>query len=113
MKNAKMKIGDIVKVVEYKDTKCSETCSDRVAARAYRDISGREGIIIGTAESNSRKKIVFIKNIDGKVADYFYVHEKFLEKIGKMDNINTEKYWDIVEPWDHRGPKKLVGPKRL
>lgn len=96
-----MNIGDIVKVVEYKDTKCSDQ-------GAYRDISGREGIIIGTAESNSRKKIVFIENIDGKVADYFYVHEKFLEKIGKMDNINTEEYWDIVEPWDHRGPKKLV-----
>lgn len=104
MENDKMKIGDIVKVVEYKDTKCSD---QGVSARAYRDISGREGIIIGTAESNSRKKIVFIENIDGKVADYFYVHEKFLEKIGKMDNINTEEYWDIVEPWDHKGPKRL------
>ena len=104
MKN-EMKIsanaGDIVKVVEYKDTKCSDR-------DIYRDIIGREGIIIGTAESNSRKKIVFIENIDGKVADYFYVHEKFLEKIGKIDNINTEEYWDIVEPWDHKGPKKLV-----
>lgn len=97
----KMKIGDIVKVVEYKDTKCSD---QGVAARAYRDITGREGIVIGTAESNTRKKIVFIENIDGKVADYFYVHEKFLEKIGKMDNIDTEEYWDIV----HKGPKKLV-----
>lgn len=108
MKN-EMKIGDIVKVVEYKDTKCSD---QGAAAGAYRDITGREGIIIGTAESNtesnSRKKIVFIENIDGKVADYFYVHEKFLEKIGKMDNINTEKYWDIV----HKGPKKIVESDR-
>lgn len=95
-----MKIGDIVKVVEYNDTKC-------YGRDVYRDITGREGIIIGTTESNSRKKIVFIENIDGKVADYFYVHEKFLEKIGKMDNINTEKYWDIVEPWDHKGPERL------
>ena len=57
----------------------------------------------------SEQKIVFIENIDGKVADYFYVHEKFLEKIGKIDNINTEEYWDIVEPWGYyKGPKKLV-----